>query len=163
MNRWSIAAAVALLALVQIARADKAPPPPKENAYPLVIEADPKVQEAKLVIPRAMLGKMKAGLDEDRGSNLASTNTVIAGAALTLALAFGGLWIVRRGPGAARNTALLVGAVAFFGITGALSADLAVPKLPAKTDTVIIEVVDKGDEVKLVVNKDKLVKVVEKK
>jgi len=159
--------AVALLfCLVPAARADLRPPPPKEPTAPLVIEAGPKVEEARLIIPKKMLGDLKAELDREEKGGIAGTSrmqTIIAGVAMTMALAFSGLWLVRRGPNGSRHLALLLGAVAFFGIGAAVMADRAPPRDPARTDKVSIQVTDKGDEVKLIINKAKLAKAIEEK
>ena len=169
MRTWSLLAAALVLVLGRPVLADlPVGPLPSPNAKPFVIEADPNAKEAKLTIPREMLGKMKAsaeqGNEDEAYASSARTHTIIAGVALTMALAFSGLWLVRRTPGGSRNLALLIGALGFLGISGALYANKAAPK-PAidLTNFVIIEVVDKGDAVKLVVNKDKLSKVPEKK
>jgi hypothetical protein len=168
MKTWSLAALILVLAVAQTASADVPAPLPKEPTYPLVIEAAPKAQEARIIIPQKMLGKMKAGLDHD-GSDASVAgssrlHTIVAGSALALALAFGGLWLVRRGPTGTRSLALLFGAIAFFGIGATLWADLR-PPVPVgnRTDKVIIEITDKGDEVKVIVNRAKLAKLLEEK
>jgi len=169
MKTWPIAFLFLAIAFSPLARADVGPPRPKEPAFPLVIEADPKVAEAKLIIPKKMLGTLKGALDSegaDRyGSTVSPAHTIIAGAALALALTFGGLWLVRKGPGGARSLSLLIGAVTFLGI-GALAFANSGPPRPIEKprwDKVVIEVVDNGDEVKLVVNKAKLAKALEEK
>jgi len=148
-------------------RADVPVDPPKEPTYPLVIEAYPKVEEARLIIPKQMLGKLKAELDQEEKGGIAGTSrmqTIIAGVAMTMALAFSGLWLVRRGPNGGRHLALLIGAVGFFGIGAAVMADGAVrPDRTPRTDKVVIQITDKGDEVKLIVNKGKLAKAIEEK
>jgi hypothetical protein len=165
MRNWSCGALMLALVFAPFARADEAPPPPRKPTYPLVVEAGPKVAEARLIIPKKMLGVLKGGLDgnsSDQRASLPALHTMIAGGALAVGLAFGGLWLVRRGNAGSRSLAILIGAVAFLGIGAFVWADLAVPKpvMPAATDKVIIEVVDQGDEVKLIINKDKLAKVV---
>jgi hypothetical protein len=170
MRAWLIAALLLAFAFAPFARADRAPPPPKEPTFPLVIEAGPKVAEAKLVIPKKMLGTLKGALDSegtDRyGSTLSPVHTIVAGAALALALTFGGLWLARKGPGGSRSLGFLIGAVAFLGIGALAFADLRPAPRPVDSprwDKVVIEVVDTGDEVKLVVNKAKLAKALEDK
>lgn len=170
MKTWSLATALLLLTIAPSARADLAPPVPKEPTYPLVVEAGPKVQEARLIIPQKMLGKLKSSLDEEGGDAYGAAggrmHTIIAGAALALALTFGGLWLVRRGPtGGSRNLAMLISAVAFLSIGAAVWADrrpAPKPEVP-RTDKVLIEITDKGDEIKLIVNKAKLAKLLEEK
>lgn len=169
MKAWMFAALLLALVFAPFARADVPAPPPKEPTYPLVIEAYPKVAEGKLIIPRKMLGEMKGALDNegsDRyGSTLPALHTIIAGMALAMALAFGGLWLVRKGPGGTRSLALLIGAVAFLGIGALAFADRRPAPVPAanRWDKIVIEVTDKGDEVKLIVNKQKLSKALEEK
>lgn len=169
MKIWPVAVLFLACAFAPFAKADVPPPLPKEPTYPLVIEGHPKMAEAKLIIPRKMLGEMKGALDREGtdqyGSALSPMHTVIAGAALAMALAFGGLWLVRKGAGGTRSLALLIGAVAFLGIGALAFADRRPAPRPetSRWDKVIIEVTDKGDEVKLIVNKAKLTKALEEK
>jgi hypothetical protein len=169
MKTWSLAALALMLAVAQTSRADVPAPPPKDPSYPLVIDAQPKAAEARLIIPQKMLGKMRSDAgqgNENEASAFAPSRlqTIVAGAALAMAIAFGGLWLVRRGPGGTRSLALLVGAVAFLGIGATLWADGVIRPAPVnRTDRVIIEITDKGDDIKLIVNKAKLAKLVEEK
>jgi hypothetical protein len=169
MKTWPFAVLLLGLAFAPLAKADVPPPPPKDPTYPLVIEAYPKVAEARLIVPRKMLGKVKAALDgqeTEQRAGLSPTHTIIAGGALAMALAFSGLWLVRKGPGGVRSLVLLVGAVAFLGIGTALWADGVIRRPPVpvnRFDRVVIEVTDKGDEVKLIVNKGVLTKALEAK
>jgi len=59
---------------------------------------------------------------------------------------------------------VLFGTVAFLGIGAMVWADRRPAPNPAqRTDRVIIEIVDKGEEIKLIVNKAKLAKALEEK
>ncbi len=147
------------------------PPEPKVPTYPLVIEVSPNVAEAKLVIPRKMLGDLRGELPADQANPItvagrSRLHTVIAGAALALGLAFSGLWLVRRGRGSGKTFGIALGAVCLLGVGAAVWADLAPPRprpgpvqAPMRSprmNNVLIEVVEKGDAVKLIVSPDKL-------
>jgi hypothetical protein len=103
------------------------------------IEPDEKVTEARLVIPRQVWQQMKAGLDgEDSqtaaltGSrfNLGGTQTVVSGVFLSLAFAFGGVWLMRSRKQAVRfgPAALCIIALALCGtFAGAAYANAGPP------------------------------------
>jgi hypothetical protein len=165
-------AVVALVGTVATARADRASPPPKTVKFgsrdvKLVVEVDDKVKTAKLVIPQGLLTEDKRR--SDAGWHLP---TIMAGLALTLAFVSGGLWLARRGPARKVAAVVLVLSLLAFG-TAALYANAGfkptpVPKvvtLPADvilSDKLVLEVVDKGDAVHLIVNPSMLAKKPEK-
>jgi hypothetical protein len=104
---------------------------PKSSAFTthMKIEPDEKVTEARLVIPREVWQQMKAGLDgEDsrnaalagRTFNLGGTQTVVSGLFLSLAFAFGGVWLMRS-----RKQALRFGPAALCVIAFALCGAFA--------------------------------------
>ena len=71
---------------------------------PMHIEPNTKATEARLLIPRAVLQQMRAGLDGDDATAAGTTarlftnggaQTAVAGIFLSLAFAFGGVWFVR--------------------------------------------------------------------
>ena len=186
MKTRSLAAALLCLFLAGLAQADlpgprprprpapvqPLPPEPKVPTYPLVLEVRADVAEAKLEIPRKMLGMLKGELqlEEANPPAIAGTprlHTIIAGSALALGLSFGGLWLVRRGQVSGRTLGLVAGATLFLGIGAAVWADRAparprpapqinAPPRSPRMNNVVIEVVDKGDAVKLVISADKL-------
>src|SRR6267378_6205657 len=150
---------------------DKAAPE-ASTAVLLTVEVEDYTSDSRLQIPRKLIGAMRAAAEaeggkEDRavagGSRL---HTIIAGVALSLALALSGLWFVRhrvrfRGQ---RFTVLLT-ATSLLVVGGALWADVAgpgwrprrdrflgPPALPPASGRVVVEIVDKGDTVKLIVN-----------
>ncbi|HYH85937.1 MAG TPA: hypothetical protein VEX60_10835 [Pyrinomonadaceae bacterium] len=93
------------------------------------IATDEKVNEARLVIPREVWQQMKAGLDGEgsqnaavagRTFNLGGTQTVVSGVFLSLAFAFGGVWLVRS-----RRQALRFGPAALCVIALALCGAFA--------------------------------------
>jgi hypothetical protein len=162
--------------------APKAPqlPDVKLQAVPLVIEVTDKAQEAHVQIPNVLL-RTRAGLDnpnsdEQRaeGNELPAVHTMMMGVALSLALAFGGLWLTRQsGFSAARNLVILAGAMTFAAITGAVvwanAQPSMVPRTPANpaqksdpTDKVFVEIMGKNDgTVRLIISKDRLMKLVD--
>jgi hypothetical protein len=107
-----LALALMLLASTATALADIAIPDKGKNkvsdnsvvATRMRIEPNEDAKEAKLVIPRDVWQQMKAGLDGGDSQNAALTasafnaggaQTVMAGFFLSLAFAFGGVWLVR--------------------------------------------------------------------
>jgi hypothetical protein len=167
MRRWTLLPVCVFLALtVSTARGNEAPPPKPESIkigardVKLVVMVDEKAKTARLIIPQGLL------TDDKRRSD-AGVPTILAGLALTLAFVSGGLWLART---RARKVAaaILVVALLAFG-TAALYADLVVrpkpePKaitLPAGitlSDKMTLEVAEKGDTVKLIVNSSMVVK-----
>jgi hypothetical protein len=177
MKVWS--SAVLLLILAGNVRADvpgprPKPVPPNPNAVNFVIQFDDKVSEAKLVIPKQFLApKAKADLGTDDGTGIAGASkiqTIMAGLCLALALGFGGLWMVRhRGQVSGRALGLLLGAVGFLALSTTGWADFAPPvkkgtvpapvpfPVPANLNgKVLIEVVEKGDTVRLIINRNQM-------
>ncbi len=158
MQRWLFLAvpAMFLFGTLPTIRADARPMPPPEQKAKLIVEVNPKVKEPHLIIPRSLANpKKEVGL---------STPTIVAGVALTLAMVSAGFWFIRRGPG--RTTAAVVVVLSLFALgVSTVFADISprpkppvnTPvKLPADvnlTDDVVIEFVDKGDAIRLIVNK----------
>src|SRR5262249_50127172 len=195
MHRWIWTTAVVLALLAPAARADLKPanpagprkPPAGPLTAPVVVVVDDKATETHLQIPRALLGQLRADAGDAgdpntrRAEALPPLHLVVAGAALALALTFGGLWLVRARARTARsNVALLLVAVTALAV-GATSlwANAAAPqpkpkpdsgavdvKLPANganlTDKAVIEVIEKGDAITLIVNRDDLANVLQK-
>jgi hypothetical protein len=155
-------------------RANEAPPrpdpkPAAEKAAPLTIEIDDKAKEPKLVIPRKLLGAWGAPGKQERSElNLSPLHTAVVGIALTGALVFGGLWLVRsRGRFGGRGLALLVGSLVLLGAGAAAvwAEPVPIPQpkpAPAISfDKTSIEIVEQGDAVKLIVNREHLAKMSE--
>jgi hypothetical protein len=172
MKRLISLAALAMLLPVAAIRADLPPLPPRAgDPVPLVIVVDEKAAPAKLTIPKGLVATMKASLENGGDASYAtiSTSTIAAGLSLSLALAFGGVWLVRHrtSPGM-KNFAILLGAVSLLGV-GAFTVFADRPpvgKRPALApgEAVIVTVVDDADArtVTLTVSKDKLAKALEK-
>lgn len=166
MKTW-LPVLTGVLILAGPAFADRPAPPVKKDdgAVPLVIQVDMKAQQNKLLIPKEMLGKLKADAGAEPKS-LAKLHTMVAGLSLALALAFGGVWMMKhRGQTGGRALALLVGAVTALLIGGAAMvwADVAPRSQPFPVpgpvnSNVIIEVVEKGTEIKLIITRDQLTK-----
>jgi hypothetical protein len=146
---------------------------PKEA--PLVIEVNEHTKVPWLQIPRKLLGTPPAS--ERKGAALGGDRLPItmAGLALTAAVIAGGLWLVRRGQmRRAAGLGLGLGLALCVGGATALWADLpprprgrpaerippVVPPalvLPAAIQfdkQIVIEIVDKGDAIKLTVHKN---------
>jgi hypothetical protein len=148
------------------------PPQPPQPTVPLVIEASDSVKEPRLKIPRKLLGQLRAQADH-AGPDLAvnqagaSFRTVVAGIALSLSLAAGGLWLVRTRGRARTGTLLLLLALALPGAGGAvLWASPPLGKLfgpkpaPSSSEKVIVEIVDEGETLQLTVNRTALTRLV---
>jgi hypothetical protein len=168
-----LAASVFFLLAAGEARANEAaPPPPPKPAAPaaggqsgnLTLAVDDTAKEPRLQIPRKLLGK-EATAGGSR-AEVPPLHRVVAGVALTLALALGGLWLARSRDGLSRRR--LAAVLVAVALVGAGSAFLwaepvpePIPPPPARSpalllDGVRIQIIDKGDDVKLVVNRDDL-------
>lgn len=109
------ALALSVTAVADIARPDVKPKPvpkPKGAEADMVIRIDSGASEAKLVVPKTHLKKLRAELEaldqgnEDNtaeaGTSIQRIQTIVGGIFLSLAFVFGGFWIVKRnGKGAA--------------------------------------------------------------
>jgi hypothetical protein len=114
------------LGLTGRATADIAPPlPPKKESVAVKIEVDEKAKGPKLVVPNGVFTapRVRPGprgqLDQETGDGIADNDNpdkprhhlLIAGIAVSLALAFGGVWLIRKnGKGSMRGLALLIAA-----------------------------------------------------
>ena len=182
-----LALAALLLATTVNALADVAPPDkvktntPKGSSFNAQMNIRPnlKASEAKLLIPRSVLQQMKAGLDGEDSHSAAATyfntgggQTLMAGLFLSLAFAFGGVWLVRsRGQRRLGPAALCVAALALCGTAATAAYANAGPPPVARSLTtkilieqaqwygvygeVKVEVVDDGDQITLVLPKGK--------
>src|SRR5262245_28643402 len=144
-------------------------PPVKDGSVPMVIETvDGKPAPARLVIPKKLMGQFKAGLDTHDDTAIAHGKTsrlsmFLAGIFLTLSITCTGLWLVRQRLVGTRTIAIILVSVVLLSLGGAvLWANGPPPGLRAPvadTDRVIVEVVDQGEAVKLIVHKSRLTKV----
>lgn len=196
---WSL---LALSVLLPAVYGNEAPPPgprPKGPAVfapvagrpgmlarevQLVVQVDEKAKTARLQVPFNLFGQPAANppgadLPPRRGAEAGQLTvpTMVAGMALTLAFASGGLWLARRRT--RRSLAILLVLSLFAAGTAAVWADLAprrggpkrppqpVPpvlpalKLPAGVelpDKLVLEAVGAGDRVTLIVPKTMVLK-----
>jgi hypothetical protein len=143
------------------------PPPPPPNValigarnVEVVVEMDNQAKQARLQIPMNLLGGGRPRLGADAGH----FPTLIAGLALTCAFVSGGFWMVRRGRGRT-FAAVMLGASLLVG-AASVSADLPIPPKPKQdpvavtlpanimiSGQIVLEVVPKGDKIKLIVPK----------
>jgi hypothetical protein len=153
----------------------------------VVILVDDKAQEPHLEIPRKLLANLRVSADgADDGTRRAEArprwHTILAGVALSCGLALGGLWLVRARyrPGA-KAALLLAATLGLFAVgVDCLWANIAPPfgqpgsrppapaapeRLPAGvvlSEKVPIQVVERGEAIRLVVPREQLAKVPEK-
>jgi hypothetical protein len=169
---WSALSLLALAATLSLASANVPPPrlPPANlragaSEVKLVVVIDAKVKQPRLEVPRNLLVAPRLGpARPGRIGAIDSTPNVTAGLALALAFTSGGLWLSKRG----RSVAIALAAVALFSLGGAVSADLVKPKGPRELPAVVLpaevkmsgkltlQIVDRGDAVRLVVNSSML-------
>jgi hypothetical protein len=168
MKRISSAVLLVLFLTATVVRADLAVPRKPGDAAPFVIVVDEKAAPAKLTVPKELIGAMRAALDNADGNTYASatTPTVAAGLSLSLALAFGGVWLVRSRAGTGgKNIAILVGTVSLLAVGGvSVFADRPAFKRPITPpgELIVVTVVDKeAGPITLTVTKDKLAKALE--
>jgi hypothetical protein len=142
------------------------------------IDTDEKVKEAKLIIPRAIWQQMRAQLDGNdsqtaaattRFFNMSGAQTIMSGIFLSLAFAFGGVWLVRSRKGAERTARAVALTVSLFLIGGiaagvayanagpppvarSLTSKILIPELQwwGAYGEVKLEVVEEGNEIRLV-------------
>jgi hypothetical protein len=193
MKCWMCITAVVLALLAPAAHADLIPGKPRGPVFkappnaPVVVVVDDKATETHVQIPRALLGQLRADAGDASDPNtrraeaLPPLHLAVAGAALALALTFGGLWLVRSRVRTSRSNVvlLLVAATALAIGATSLWANVAAPipkekpttgaqdpKVPAGgitlADKAVIEVVDKGDAITLIVKSADLAAVVQK-
>jgi hypothetical protein len=104
----------------------KTPKQAKSIDTNLMIQLDRNAKEAKLIIPKSQIQRLRAELDElDGGANntaavsrssFTGTQTIVSGMFLTLAFVFGGVWLARSGKTVSKNgRALGIGAFLFLG------------------------------------------------
>jgi hypothetical protein len=133
----------------------------------IIVVADASAQAPKLIVPQKIVVR-KAELDGQRPGRLADNEpsrpwgqTILAGTALTLAVSFAGLWMVRRGQTAGKRTALLIAAGVFLTGSAIVWANAALPVRPKPTANqeifsgkIAIEYTAEGDTIKLIVPPD---------
>ena len=170
MRCWTLPTVCVVLSLTAAtARANEAPPPKPETIklgsreVKLEVVVDDRAARAgaRLQIPQGLL-------TEDRRRSDAGWHlpTIMAGLALTLAFVSGGLWLARRGPARKIAAVVLFLSLLAFG-TAALNADvgprpdpkpLTLPAGVTLSEKLVLEVVEKGDTVKLIISSRMVVK-----
>lgn len=131
MNRFMLLAVIGLvLGTTSRSRADIAPPlPPAKEGVAIKIEVDEKAKAPRLVLPNGVFTPPrfrpkepvpgpKGELPQENGDGIGQDDSMqprnhllIAGIALTCAMAFGGLWLMRKnGSGSVRGLTLLIAA-----------------------------------------------------
>lgn len=178
--------ATANLAFADIARPDKNSDKSGSHAKlttDMRIQTDEKAKEAKLIIPREIWQQMKMKLDGNGSQNAGTLSsffnmrggqTVISGIFLSLAFAFGGVWLVRSRKAAGKlSQATALGAVLLLvcGLTAglananagpppvarSLTSNILLPELQwwGATGQVKVEISDEENEITLVLPKTK--------
>ncbi|HQY68176.1 MAG TPA: hypothetical protein PLD38_12925 [Pyrinomonadaceae bacterium] len=123
---------------------------PKQKASidsTLSIRLSSDAKEAKLVIPKSQLRQLRAELERlDDGSDdtavlettsgVTRTQTIVSGAFLSLALVFGGMWLVRSGKSATKMGKTLVILTVIAGIGSAATLVYANAGPPPETRSI---------------------------
>jgi len=139
-----LVAAVLVLTVVGLAdipRPDRTPSPKKQAKSvdtTMEILLDGEAKEARLIIPKSQVSKLRAALDEMDGggepmavaSTSSRTQTIVSGLFLSLALVVGGVWFVRSGKvsSTAAKTAIVLAVTAGLLSTASLVyGDIAPP------------------------------------
>jgi hypothetical protein len=152
------AAFVALMLLVAtpLAFAD-IPSPEKRNTNSasnselkteMRISTDEKANQAKLIIPRSIFQQMRAQADDNNSQtatastrffNMTGGQTIMSGIFLSLAFAFGGVWLMRtrgnRTATRARAASLVIGLLLIAGVTAGVAYANAGPPPVARSLT----------------------------
>jgi hypothetical protein len=193
--RYSLIVALAAFGLTLVpahVRADLAPPVPAPKDVKFTIEVDEKAKGPKLIlpvgftkaqfrprgpVPKANQAKDKEpvayveveGDDEATPTPRNPKHLMIAGIGMTLALGFGGIWLVRRpGRGATRGLILLLVAGATLTASTVVWANAPPPPPPKKEKVVLpiafegnvnLEVTIGGDSIRLILDKETLEKI----
>ena len=184
----ALLAATSATALANLANPDSPRKPSKSanvNAR-MSIEPSQEATEARLVIPRAVWRNLRAELEgPDAGTqaaaltgarfNAGGPQTAMAGLFLSLAFAFGGVWLVRARKSLSGRTRTAALGVALVMLAGASAASIAYanagppPVARSLTSKILIpdaqwygvygqvkvELVDEGDQIRLVLPKPK--------
>lgn len=125
----------------------------KEIDSRLYIKLDKDAKEARLVVPRSMVKELRAALDEaDAGDSSAmastsginggfgSTQTVIAGLFMSLAMVFGGAWFMRKKQA---NNAKIAAVLAFLCLSASTTVILANMGPPLEARSITSKLFDK--------------------
>jgi hypothetical protein len=163
----------------------RGPVKPPTITAPVVVVIDDKAGDMHVQIPRSLLGQLRADAGDAgdpntrRAEGLPALHLVIAGTALALALSFGGLWWVRARMRTPRSnvvlllvavTALAIGATSLWANVPAPPPPKPKPDSPAQekagppggsvlAEKAVIDVLDKGETIILIVNSNDLAKV----
>lgn len=108
----------------------KSPKPGKQIDTMMYIRLDRNAKEARLIIPKSQVKKLRAELeqlDDDNDNTAAVTSpgiftrsrTIVSGTFLSLALVFGGIWFVRSGKADTRAGKALVVTFVMLGVASA--------------------------------------------
>ncbi len=167
-----------VLALAAPARADIRVDPPQKpkprveksstGSARMVIRASDSATEATLQIPRSLVGKVSAKLEDDASPYPSRLNAILAGVFLSLSLAMGGVLLFRYKRGKFGHKMIIAAFVFIAGSAIFASADMPRPgpdrhRVDAGTlsqaitngealyGTVKVEIVDEGDQITLIV------------
>jgi hypothetical protein len=158
--RTPLAALCGLVLLSCCTFADEAPPiaEPKKD---LVVEIEVTDTEApRLIVPEKLLGQLRA--EAKSRVMLDRTQTIVAGIAMSLALALGGLWMARRNARGIKTAAAVIAPALLLALFySTLHADKAAPatddlRVGGLGNIKIVTVKD-GDVIKLQLSRAQLV------
>jgi hypothetical protein len=153
---------------------------PRPNPVTMRIQPSESASDAKLVIPRDILQQLRASLDGTDQQDAASvtsngehnSRTIIAGIFMSISLAFGGVWLMRRGATSGKlvGTTAVIALIGASGIATGIALGNAPPYFPRSLTSkiltpqlqwsgangkVMVEVVADGDQITLVLPREK--------
>jgi hypothetical protein len=175
MSRWAFLATCVLICGANPVWANGATPAQFQLTGPtaaVVVVVDAKAEAARVQIPKKLLTQLQAAAPSESGwAGVSRFQLMAAGIFLALALGCGGFWLMRRSEKfAARGLLLMLAAIVLLSLSAAVAWGNAaytfkqvVPAGVPLADNATVEIVEQGGAITLIVPRENLAKVLEKK